>query len=159
MIFMNFASSRYFVIFAARSCGSWLNAVCFEILWILNFEHSFCFWDRVDLASLKFLLLWDPGDLGPYGSWILNFCFLVGSWRSWILIFLVLKWDPKFLFFVRSWRSWILTKWFSVESCRSWIVTFYLVVGSCGSRILIFGCGTCLGRSGPLFVSQLWKFV
>ena len=36
-------------------------------------QHSFCFRDPVDFGSLKLALSWDPGDLGYYGSWILDF--------------------------------------------------------------------------------------
>ena len=52
------------------------------------------------------------------GSWILNFRFIVGSWRSCILFCFVIavgSWRSltlNFCFVVRPWRSWILAKWF-----------------------------------------------
>ena len=75
-------------------------------------------WDPADHGSLKFDLSWDPDDPGSWGSWILNFSFIMGSWGSWILIFVLAVrswrfWILCFCFVVRSWRSWILTKWFS----------------------------------------------
>ena len=61
------------------------------------------------------MLLRDPMDLGSRGSWILNLCFIVGSWRSCILIF--------FAFAVGSWRYWILNFCLVMRSWRSWILT------------------------------------
>ena len=108
-------------------------------------------WDPTDLGSLKcFFLSWDPGDLESSGSWILDFCFIVGSLRSWIFLFLFLRWDPGdpgSQIFVWSWDSEDLGSWlsdFAMGSCRFWILTLCFVAGSCGSWILIFGRGTCL---------------
>ena len=71
---MKFAS---FVIFAVRSCGSWLLVFCGGILWIL-------YLDRVKINLY----------LRSCGFWIIKDCSVVGSWGCWILRIL----DPKFLF-------------------------------------------------------------
>ena len=98
-----------FIIFVNWSCGSGLSGCCYWVLWILDIKRLFChiriLW-TLDLQNLSivrswrswilfFVSWWNPGylgswffdlrlDLGDPGSF---FCFVLGSWESWILIY------------------------------------------------------------------------
>ena len=116
-------------------------------------------WDPADIEYLKFVLSRDPGDPGSCGFWIVNFCFIVGSWRSKILIVITAEsWRSRII--ALSWDSGDLGSWlsdFAVGLCGSWILPFYFVIGSCGSCILIFGCGTCLAGSTAQTHLCIWN--
>ena len=120
-----------------------------------SFSHGI-----LKILDLNGFLYRDPGDLWSCGYWILDFYVIVGSRRSWIFIFLFLRWDPGDSgpeTFAWSWDPgdlWSCLSDFAMGSCRSWILTFHFVVRSCVSWILIFKRGTCLHRARLLKLSR-----
>ena len=81
-----------FIIFAFKSCGLWLLALCCGILWILHFNINFI------VISCRSWIFYVCSVLRSRGCWILQILYLIFFHRRILEIldleFVLLQWDP-----------------------------------------------------------------